>query len=150
MAIPTLIISMKNTGRMGRVFADTDVVLDLLAQREPFYDAAARLFTRADNGTLTICVSALSFSNLNYLLSRRYDARESRRILDKFKVLVKVLAVNEKTIELALNSKFTDFEDAIQYYTATQNNIRTLLTRNIRDYKHAAIKVFTPETYLKL
>jgi len=101
---------------MEKVFVDTDIALDLLSQREPHYAAAAKLFTLADKGKLSIYISSLSFSNLNYLLTRQYDARESRRILNSFKVLVKVLPVDDKIIELALSSKFADFEDAIQYF----------------------------------
>jgi predicted nucleic acid-binding protein len=133
---------------LENVFADTDVILDLLAKRQPHYDSAAILFSLADKEKIRIAVSSLSFSNLHYILSRTYSSSESRRILNRFKVLVKVLAVNEKVIELALTSRFNDFEDAIQYYTAIENNYLILLTRNIKDYKHAEIAVMTPEEYL--
>ncbi|GAA4312574.1 PIN domain-containing protein [Nibribacter koreensis] len=134
---------------MADIFIDTDVCLDLLAQRDPHYTYAASLFTMADKGEITLYVSSLSFSNLNYLLSRQYSIAEARRILSKFKVLVKVLAVDDKIIELALHSKFTDFEDAIQYFTAIETGITVLLTRNLKDYKKAEITVQTPELYLK-
>lgn len=78
----------------------------------------AQLFTLADKGKILIHVSSLSFSNLNYLLSRQYSFKEVRRIVNKFKVLVNVLSVDKKIIDLSLNSEFMDFEDAIQYYTA--------------------------------
>ena len=134
---------------MDKVFIDTDIALDLLAKREPHYTSAAALFSLADKGKLTIYISSLSFSNLNYLLSRQYNSAESRRILNNFKVLVRVLAVDDKIIELALSSKFRDFEDGIQYYTAIENGINNLLTRNIKDYKEAKIAVLTAESYLK-
>jgi len=134
---------------MEKVFVDTDIALDLLSQREPHYAAAAKLFTLADKGKLSIYISSLSFSNLNYLLTRQYDARESRRILNSFKVLVKVLPVDDKIIELALSSKFADFEDAIQYFAAIEQGIKILLTRNTKDYSLAKIAVLTPEAYLK-
>src|ERR1700733_1835463 len=126
---------------MEAVFIDTDISLDLLAERMPHYTAAARLFTLADKAKIAIHVSSLSFSNLNYLLSRQYSQKEARRILHTFKILVKVLPVDEKIIDLALNSEFKDFEDAIQYFTAIENNISTLLTRNLKDYKQAKITV---------
>jgi predicted nucleic acid-binding protein len=134
---------------MEKVFVDTDIALDLLSQREPHYAAAAKLFTLADKGKLSIYISSLSFSNLNYLLTRQYDARESRRILNSFKVLVKVLPVDDKIIELALSSKFADFEDAIQYFAAIEQGIKILLTRNTKDYSLAKIAVLTPEAYLR-
>jgi predicted nucleic acid-binding protein len=134
---------------MEKVFVNTDIALDLLSQREPHYAAAAKLFTLADKGKLSIYISSLSFSNLNYLLTRQYDARESRRILNSFKVLVKVLPVDDKIIELALSSKFADFEDAIQYFAAIEQGIKILLTRNTKDYSLAKIAVLTPEAYLR-
>jgi predicted nucleic acid-binding protein len=60
-----------------------------------------------------------------------------------------VLDVNSKIIDLALSSDFNDFEDAIQYYTATENGIKILLTRNLSDYRKAEITVMTAENYLK-
>jgi len=134
---------------MEKVFVDTDIALDLLSERAPHYRPAAQLFTLADEGKLALYVSSLCFSNLHYLLSRLYSQAESRRILNTFKVLVKVLAVDDKIIDLALNSPFKDFEDAIQYYTAAENQIELLLTRNLKDYKAAKITVMTAEDYLR-
>ena len=133
---------------MEKVFIDTDISLDLLSERLPHYTYAAQIFTLADKGEIKIYVSSLSFSNLNYLLSRQYSAKDARRILSKFKVLVNVLKVDDKIIELSLNSEFKDFEDAIQYYAALENNIDTIITRNLKDYKHAAISVMTAEDFL--
>lgn len=133
---------------MEKVFIDTDIALDLLSERQPYYIYAAQLFTLADKGDIKIFVSSLSFSNLNYLLSRQFSSKDARRVLSKFKVLVNVLKVDDKVIELSLNSEFKDFEDAIQYYTAIENNIETLITRNLKDYKHARISVMTAEDFL--
>ena len=74
-----------------KLFVDTDIALDLLVKREPFYDSAARLFTLADQQKIKIYVSAASFGNLNYILSKYKTATEARKILSRFKVLVKVL-----------------------------------------------------------
>jgi predicted nucleic acid-binding protein len=68
----------------------------------------------------------------------------------KFKTLVNVLAVDSKTIDLAIASNFTDFEDAIQYFCAVENNLTTIITRNIKDFKKASIKILTPETFISI
>ena len=133
---------------MEKVFIDTDIALDLLSEQTPHYLPAAQLFTLADKGGVAIYVSSLSFSNLHYLLSRLYSQAEARRILNTFRILVKVLAVDEKIVDLSLNSTFKDFEDAIQYHTAVENRIEILLTRNLKDYKDANIPVMTAEDYL--
>jgi predicted nucleic acid-binding protein len=134
---------------MERIFVDSDIILDLLGHREPFYKYAAELFSQADKGNVHLFVSSLSFSNLNYLLSRQYSADQSRMKLLKFKTLVSVLSVNDKIVELALSSDFKDFEDGLQYYTATENDIKLLLTRNLKDFRTAEISVMTAEQFLK-
>ena len=134
---------------MKKVFVDTDIVLDLLSYREPFYTHSAQLFSEADKGKTKIYVSSLSFSNLNYILSKQYPADQTRKKLLKFKTLVSVLAVTDKVVELALSSDFKDFEDGMQYFTAIENNLTTLLTRNLKDYKTAEISVMTAEQFLK-
>lgn len=134
---------------MEKVFVDTDIILDLLAQREPFYIYSAELFSLADQRKIELCVSSLSFSNLHYILTKQYTADYSRKMLLKFKTLVSVLSVTDKVIELALTSEFRDFEDGIQYYTAIEQEIGLLLTRNLKDYKTAVIPIMTAEQYLK-
>lgn len=134
---------------MEKVFVDTDIVLDLLSNREPFYIHAAYLFSEADKNAIKIYVSSLSFSNLNYILSKQYSTDQARKKLLKFKTLVTVLAVTDKVVELALSSDFKDFEDGMQYFTAIENNIKTLLTRNLKDFRTAEISVMTAEQFLK-
>lgn len=133
---------------MDNIFVDSDIILDLLSGRQPHYDSAAEVFSLADEGTLKIFVSSLSFSNIKYILSRQYNGDQVRKMLLKFKTLVSILSVNEKTIDLALSSKFKDFEDAIQYYTAIESKIEILLTRNLKDFRNAEISVLTAEQYL--
>ena len=133
-----------------KVFADTDIIYDLLATRDPFYLATARLFTLADEGKVQIFISALSLANIHYLLSKQSSEDEAKQILRKFKVLVTIASLNEKIIDLALNSEFTDFEDAIQYFSALQNDIEVLLTRNLKDYKKAKISVLTAQDFINL
>ena len=134
---------------MDKLFVDTNIVLDLLLQRQPFYNSAAELFTLADRGGVKLFGSSLTFNDLDYILSKQFDRSESRRILSKLKLLVNVLSVGDKIISLSLSSDFSDFEDAIQYFTATEHNIHLLITRNLKDFKKAVITVMTAETYLK-
>lgn len=133
---------------MTRIFADTDVCIDLLSGREPFNKPAEILFSLADNAKIRIYVSSLSFANIDYVLRSQYNANSSRQIIGKFKTLVNVLPVDSKTIDLAIASAFNDFEDAIQYSCAMENNLAIIVTRNIKDYKKASIQVLTPESFL--
>ena len=62
---------------MENVFIDTDIILDLLASREPFYIHAAELFSLADKNELKLFVSSLAFANLNYILSKQFSAAQA-------------------------------------------------------------------------
>ncbi|WP_421949404.1 type II toxin-antitoxin system VapC family toxin [Phaeodactylibacter xiamenensis] len=135
---------------MKKLFIDTNIVLDLLGQRAPFYQDAAKLFSLADRKEIKLCVSSLSFANANYILSKLKSKEEARAILTRFKVLVEVLALDDKILELSLNDDaFSDFEDGLQYYTALENESDIIITRNLRDFKTSAIPVMTAGQYLQ-
>lgn len=135
---------------MTKVFVDTDVCIDLLSGRKPFNKTAEILFSLADNRKVKIYVSSLSFSNIDYVLRSQYSSNHSRQLIGKFKTLVNVLPVDNKTIDLAIASDFNDFEDAIQHSCAIENNLTTIITRNVKDYKKASIDILTPETFMAL
>lgn len=134
---------------MKKIFIDTDIILDLLARRGPFYKFSAELFTLIDSGKIKAYTSSIIFTNLHYILRRLHNKSKATKSLQKIRTLLHVLAVGEKIIDLALASDFKDFEDAIQYYVAIENNINYLLTRNIKDYKKTEINILTAEQYLK-
>lgn len=134
---------------MISLLIDTNIVIDLLAKRAPFYKAASQLFSLADKGEIELTISTLTFANTNYVLSRLKSSKEAREILRKFKVLVKVLSLNDKIIELALaDSNFPDFEDGLQYYTAIENKQKIIITRNLKDFKKSKIPYMSAEEYL--
>jgi predicted nucleic acid-binding protein len=133
-----------------KVFVDTDIIYDMLAKREPHFQAAARLFTLADGGKIQIFISALTIANIHYLISKQLSPDEAKQIIRKFRLMVHIVPINEKIIDLALNSDFKDFEDAIQHYCALENDIPILLTRNLRDYKKSQISVMTAQDFINL
>ena len=133
---------------MERLLIDTNIIIDLLAKRESFYLEAQELFTLADEKHLTLFISALTFANTYYILSRELNADEARKIMMKFKALVKILPLENKILELALSSDFSDFEDAIQYYTALDNKLEIIITRNKKDFKKSKLPVLTAKEYL--
>ena len=133
-----------------RVFLDSDIILDLLLAREPFFPAATRLFLLIQEGEIQGCVSPLIFSNLFYILRKNRSAPEAVTALRKLKLLTRVLPVDNRIIDLALASSFTDFEDAIQYYTALSNQVDAIVTRNKQDYKTAKLPILTAEELVEL
>lgn len=133
---------------MERLLIDTNIIIDLLAKRKDFYQEAQELFMLADEKRNSLFISALSFANVHYILLRDLNAEEARKIMIKFKALVRVLPLENKILDLALASDFNDFEDAIQYHTALDNQLDIIITRNKKDFKRSMLPVLTAREYL--
>lgn len=134
---------------MKKLFLDTNIILDLLAHRMPFYTEAAELFSMADKKEIKLSISSLCLADTHYILSKQNPDLEVRKILRKFKVLVNVLPLDDKIADLALNSEFRDFEDAIQYYTAIENDQDLIITRNQQDFRDSKIPIMTAGEFIK-
>jgi predicted nucleic acid-binding protein len=135
---------------MKRLFLDTNIIIDLLAKREPFYNQAAQIFSLADKSNIQIFVSALTFANTNYILLKEKKPEEAKAILRKLKLIVNVINLDDKIVGLSLNdSDFNDFEDALQYYSAIENGIEIIITRNLKDFQKSKILVLTAEQFLQ-
>jgi predicted nucleic acid-binding protein len=132
-----------------KVFLDTDVILDLLTRREPHFEPAVELFLEIQNKAIQAYTSPVVIANLFYILHRHFDRKKAIQSLMKIRTLVGVLNCGVHVIDSALLSDFTDFEDAVQYYTALENSIDIIITRNIKDYKTATITVTTPLEYMR-
>ena len=133
-----------------KLFVDTNVMLDLLGERIPFYDSAAKLATLADNREVSIVVSALAYATVNYFLTKFENKEISKEKLRKFKVISTICSLDESILEKGLNSNFTDFEDSLQYFSALESGCNLLITRNGKDFKESYIPVMTAEEYLIL
>lgn len=131
-----------------RLFLDTNIMLDLLGNRIPFYDSIAKIATLADKGQITLVVSALSYATVSYLLSKYENAEKAKDKLRKFKIISEICNLDELIIEKGLNSKFNDFEDSLQYFSALKSDCNILLTRNGKDFKLSDMPIMTAEEYL--
>jgi predicted nucleic acid-binding protein len=132
------------------LFLDTNIILDLVLNRPPYTTFAQKIFSRSQRLKIELYVSALTIPNINYILTKVSDKKLAKQILLKIKPLITILPLNDKIIQLALASDFDNFEDAIQYYTALEHNITTLITRDLKDFKKAKISVMTAEQYLRI
>jgi predicted nucleic acid-binding protein len=131
-----------------KAFLDTNVMLDFLGEREPFYLSAAKIATLADKGKIEIVVSALSFATVSYFLAKYEGIEKTKDKLRKFKVISKICELDEKIIEKGLNSDFSDYEDSLQYFSALHQDCDILITRNVKDFKGAQLPVMTPDEFL--
>lgn len=133
---------------MQRLFLDTNVMLDLLGERRPYYNSIAHIASLADKGKVQIVVSSLSYATTFYILSKYERTDSVKNKLRKFKILSEVSSLNETVVEKALNSDFKDFEDALQYHCAVNSNCNYIITRNGKDFKNSNIPIMTSEEYL--
>lgn len=123
-------------------------MLDFGLRRVPFYLPALNLFELCHEARLQGVVSSNAFINTYYFL-RKFAPDAAMDSLKKLRSTISIVEVNEKIIDLALNSKFSDFEDAVQYYTAINANADVIVTRNLKDYKQSTIPVLTAEQFLR-
>lgn len=131
-----------------KIFVDSDVILDVLADREPHSGPAKKLFNMMDKGEVDGFTSPLIFSNLFYLLRKQNGQSAAKGQLKKLRILFKVLPMDEKVVDSALESALSDFEDASQYHCASKAGIETIITRNGKDYKGIAGNLLTPDEFL--
>jgi len=134
--------------KKDKLFLDTNVVIDLLGEREPFYNSAAKLASLADKNRIKLIVSALTYSTVYYILSRFENKKLVKEKIRKFKVIADTSDLTDRIIEKGLASKFNDFEDSLQYYCAVKSECNVLITRNGKDFKESNIPVLTPDEYL--
>ena len=131
-----------------KLFLDTNVMLDLLGEREPFYISAAKIATLADKRKLNIIVSALSFATVSYFLTKYEGLKKTKEKLRKFRIISGICELDELIIEKGLNSDFPDFEDSLQYFSALRTECDIIITRNGKDFKKSLISVMTPDEFL--
>ena len=131
-----------------KLFIDTNVMLDLLGERMPFYNSVAKIATLADKGQIILIASALSYATVSYFLAKFENAEKAKVKLRKFKIISQICDLTEIIIEKGLNSNFTDFEDSLQYFSALSSNCEILITRNGKDFRESQIPIMTAEEYL--
>ena len=132
-----------------KVFIDTNIVLDLLLQRRNFLINAEKIFSLAYKGKIVLYFSAVSFISVTYYLGKHTN-KDIKAVLEDLCKIVKILPFNQRIIENTLHSNFKDIEDGYQYFTAKENNIRIMITRNVKDFLVDDISVVTPEEFLMI
>ncbi len=133
-----------------RLFLDTNIMLDFLGNRAPFYDSIAKIVTKAEKQELILVVSTLSFATASYILLKYAPPQKVIEALHKFRTLVEVSDLTSSVLDKGLTSNFIDFEDSLQYFSAVNSNCNFLITRNAKDFKNSTIPVMLPDEYLKL
>lgn len=133
---------------MKKLFLDTNIILDLLGERIPHYNSAAQIATLADKNELQIVASALSFATVHYILTKNDSDAIAREKLSRFKIICEVSNLTDNVLKKGLISKFSDFEDALQYHSALQSKCDIIITRNGKDFKLSDLPVMSANEFL--
>lgn len=137
---------------MKKVFIDTNVLIDYFSRRSPFFDSAARIVQLGQERRCRILVSALSFATSSFILESHHKLK-NEAIVRKYAEFVKmcnVTPVDSQTINESIESDFSDFEDAMQYYSAMSEGADCIITRNKNDFSTSMIDVYEPQEFLQM
>lgn len=134
-----------------KLLIDTNVVLDVLLRREPFFRTAAEVLNLTQRDDVREYVSASAITDIYYIANKQMKDRDDvRDLLKRLLMVVSVAAVSEREIQNALNLAWGDFEDSVQYSVALLNEMDGIVTRNPGDYQEANMRIWLPEQALEL
>jgi predicted nucleic acid-binding protein len=131
---------------LKKIFVDTNIIIDLIADRQPFSKYAIAIFMAAEQKKIKLFASSHSIATSYYLLKKYIDDKKLREILDSLLDYVNIIPVDLDILKKSLKSKHKDFEDAIQIFGAYKiENMDCIVTRNIKDFSLSDISVLTPQ-----
>jgi len=133
-----------------KVFIDSDIILDLALFRAPHVHFSKHVLGLAENDVIRGLTSSNCVANIHYILRKAQGETDARFFLSQILRYISVLPMDHRMVLEALESDFSDFEDALQYGAAQRNQCDCIITRNIVDYKKAKMDVQTPEEFLLL
>ena len=133
-----------------RILFDTNVVLDVLLDREPFAEVSGNLFSRVERGDVVGFVGATTVTTVHYLSTKVIGAARANGVVKQLLGLFGVAAVNRTVLVDALGLGFDDYEDAVLHEAARHAGVEGLLTRDRRGFRKAKLSVYAPEELLKM
>jgi predicted nucleic acid-binding protein len=133
-----------------RAMLDTNVLLDVLLDRQPFANDAFIIFEAVEHGQITGLICATSVTNIFYLSARATGARKTLSSIKTLLSLFEIAPVTRAVFDTAIISGFEDFEDAVLYACANLSNADCIITRNIKDFKKSRLPVYMPNDFIKI
>ncbi len=136
---------------VNKILIDTNILLDYLLEREPFFEDAKEVILSCTNGKVKGCIAAHSIPNIFYILRKDYNAKERREVLLNLCKIFDVEGIDKaKLISGLSNEDFLDFEDCLQVECAKAYGADYIVTRNVSDYATSEVKAIMPKDYLEL
>lgn len=132
-----------------KVLLDTNIIVDVALQREPFFDESYQVLSLVQLKLVEGYVSASTFGDLYYIIRKQKGREATLDFLRRLATICQVATVDSAAISLALTSNFKDFEDAIQYSSAIINHLDAIVTRNSQDFTNVALRILTPNQLIQ-
>ncbi|MBR4220564.1 MAG: PIN domain-containing protein [Victivallales bacterium] len=133
-----------------KLFLDTNVVIDVIAAREPFVADSTAVFNLCETGKVEGIISALTLCTISYILRKYVTPGTMRTKLQLFRNVLTPVDLSVSLLDKALASSISDFEDAVQFYTAVYSEADYIITRNAKHFPSNHIPVLSPTDYLAL
>ncbi len=133
-----------------KILLDTNIIVDILAQRSPFFEDSFNLLNTIYDQNHIPCISASAVTDIVYIL-RKYIA-DKKKLLDTVKDFLKLVAIlptTQHTVSNAFLLNFDDYEDAVQLQVAIENKISRIITRNQKDFRSHIVATQTPKAFLQ-
>jgi len=133
-----------------KVLIDTNIALDFLLIRNPFYASSVAILAMADKELITCYISASAITDIFYLSQKKLGKNPAKEALKKLLQVFKPAAVTASHIYEALDLEWEDFEDSVQYVVGENFPVNYVVTRNINDYASGSIPAVTPEQFIQV
>ncbi len=129
-----------------RVLVDTNVILDVVCDRQPFVADAVALWTQLASGAATGCISATTLTTIFYLARKQLGTAAARQAVSDLMSVFDICGVDRAVLQAALNRPMTDFEDAVQDAAAELGGVTVIVTRNASDFTGSTLRIVDPAT----
>lgn len=132
-----------------RVLIDTNIALDFLLQREPFFQEAELLFDAIDSGQVIGYVTATTLTDIFYIARRHTrSVEQARQAITEILNVMEICPVSRAVLESALGLGLVDFEDAGQVACAVAQGLDAIVTRDKQDFSSSPVTVLSVQELL--
>ncbi len=135
---------------MKKVLFDSDVLLDVLAKRQPYFLSSTEALNTVTQGQVEGYISGHAVTNIFYILRRQVGSQLARDLLSRLLEKLKIASVTDAVIKDALQSPMKDFEDAVTSAVAKSASLEVIITRNIADFAKSSVQAMLPEDFLAM
>jgi len=135
---------------MKRVLFDTNIILDVLLDRQPYSEASATAWAAVETGVAEGMLAAHAVTTLHYLVRKEMGSAKTKRLLSVILSVFGVAAVDTAVIQEALQLAFADFEDAVTAAAARMAGCVYIVTRDPKGFRGSLVRTLTPEAVMPL